>query len=267
MHGESGVSVYIDDIILTGASDEEHRGTLDKVLERLELAGLRLKAEKCVFMQPRVVYLGHVIDEQGLHPTEDKVKAIRDAPSPKNVTELKGLINYYSKFLENLSSKLSPLYVLLRKNTKWHWGKEQQEAFQAAKEALQKDSFLTHFDPAKRLVLACDASNYVLGAVLCHEMDDSQERPVAFVPRTMNVAEKKYSQLEKEAFAVVFGVKKFHTYLYGRSFRLESDHQPLSYFIEENSTDGIISHTEVGIDTCTLPVYHLLQTWKEAEQC
>ena len=143
LQGLKGVSVYIDDIILTGASDEEHRGTLDKVLERLKLAGLRLKTEKCFFMQPRVVYLGHVIDEQGLHPTEDKVKAIRDAPSPKNVTELKaflGQINYYSKFLENLSSKLSPMYVLLRKNTKWQWGKEQQEAFQAAKEALQKDS-------------------------------------------------------------------------------------------------------------------------------
>ena len=90
LQGLKGVSVYIDDIILTGASDEEHRGTLDKVLERLELAGLRLRTEKCFFMQPRVVYLGHVIDEQGLHPTEDKVKAIRDAPSPKNVTPFLG---------------------------------------------------------------------------------------------------------------------------------------------------------------------------------
>ena len=100
--------------------------------------------------------------------------------------------------------------------------------------ATEKDSILTHFDPTKRLVLACDASNYGLGAVLSHVMDDGQERPVAFVSRTMNVAEKKYSQLEKEALAVVFGVKKFHTYLYGRSFRLESDHQPLSYLLNES---------------------------------
>ena len=181
--------------------------------------------------------------------------------------------NYYSKFLENLSSKLSPLYVLLHKNTKWHWGKEQQEAFQAAKEALQKDSFLNHFDPAKRLVLACDASNYGLGAVLSHVMDDGQERPVAFVSRTMNVAGKKYSQLEKEALAVVFGVKKFHTYLYGRSFGLEADHQPLLYLLNELRRIPQMASSRIQRWALTLAPYHpstnglaerALQSFKQA---
>jgi hypothetical protein len=86
-----------------------------------------------------------------------------------------------------------------------------------------------HFDPAKPVVLTCDASYYVLGAVLSHVMEDGQDRPIAFASRTLNSAERKYAQVEKEALAIVFGVKKFHTYLYGRKFEIESDHRPLSY--------------------------------------
>ena len=82
------VVVYIDDILITGASDAEHLQTLEKVLNRLERSGLRLKRDKCVLMAESVVYLGHKIDKMGLHPTEEKVRAVQEAPRPKNVTEL-----------------------------------------------------------------------------------------------------------------------------------------------------------------------------------
>jgi len=99
--------VYLDDILITGRTDAEHIETLDKVLSRLEDAGLRLKRNKCVFMAESVDYLGHRIDQEGLHPTEEKLEAVRDAPKPRNVTELRsylGLLTYYSKFLPNLAS-------------------------------------------------------------------------------------------------------------------------------------------------------------------
>ena len=113
LQGIKGVSVYIDDILISGSTVEEHLQTLDKVLERLNNAGLRLNKYKCFFLRSWIKYLGHIIDKDGLHPTKEKVQAIREAPTPRNVGELRsffGIINYYSRFLPNLSSKLAPLY-------------------------------------------------------------------------------------------------------------------------------------------------------------
>ena len=146
----------------------------------MEEAGFTLKKVKCSFLQPDIDFLGYHIDAEGRHPMNDKVRAIREAPTPRNVSELHsflGIINYYSKFLPNLSSTLKPLYVLLLKHRKWTWGAEQEKAFNAAKQALQQNSLLVHFDPKKRLVLACDASPYGIGAVLSHVMEDGTERP------------------------------------------------------------------------------------------
>ena len=100
-------------------------------------------------MAPSVEYLGHVIDAAGLHPTKAKVKAITEAPDPKNVAELRsflGLINYYGKFLPNLSSTLAPMYKLLQQHTQWHLGDAQATAFKAAKGALQSSILLVHYD-------------------------------------------------------------------------------------------------------------------------
>ena len=119
LKGIDGVVVYIDDILVTGKTEEEHLSALGEVLTRLESAGLHLKKEKCSFLCESVTYLGHRIDANGLSPLPEKVAAVRDAPIPKNVAELKsylGLLSYYSKFLSNLSTVLAPLYRLLRKS-------------------------------------------------------------------------------------------------------------------------------------------------------
>ena len=139
LQGIPGVVVYIDDILLTGSSQEEHLKALEKVLDCLEKAGLRIRKDKCKFMAPSVIYLGHKIDAGGLHPLPDKIKAIVDAPSPRNVHELKsylGLLSYYSKFMPNLATVLAPLYQLLRKDFRWRWTQTEKEAFKASKELL-----------------------------------------------------------------------------------------------------------------------------------
>jgi hypothetical protein len=115
------------------------------------------------FLLPTVEYLGHVISAEGLQPSERKVRAIKEAPCPKDITQLKsflGLVNYYGKFIPNLSTQLAPLHKLLQKRVGWHWGKEQEEAFQNIKNNLPTAPVLTHYDPEKPLILTCDASPY-----------------------------------------------------------------------------------------------------------
>ena len=173
--------VYLDDILITGHTEEEHLKSLEEVLSRLEKAGLRVKRKKCEFMRSSVEYLGHRIDETGLHPLLNKIRAIKEAPTPRSVHELKsylGILTYYGKFLPNLSSTLYPLYRLLRKDQPWLWGAEQKNAFATSKDLLTADKFLTHFDPTLKLSLMCDASAYGVGAVLAHVMPDGSEKPI-----------------------------------------------------------------------------------------
>lgn len=115
----------------------------------MTLAGIRLNRSKCAFMLSKVVYLGHMNDEHGLHLTEEEVKPIKEAPLPKNITELRaflGIVNYYGKFLPNLSSQLSPLHELFMKGSEWRWTKRQEKAFQTAKDMLQANSLLVHYN-------------------------------------------------------------------------------------------------------------------------
>ena len=237
LQGIEGVVVYLDDILITGSSEDTHLKTLDEVLNRLDEAGLRVKQAKCEFFKPSVTYLGHRIDANGLQPLLDRVQAIKEAPTPTSVTELKsylGMLTYYSKFLPNLSSTLHPLHLLLRKDVKWEWGVAQARAFAASKELLTSDKCLTHFDSSLKLTLACDASAYGLGAVLSHKMPDGSERPIAYSSRTLNAAERHYSQLEKEGLACIFGIKRFHDYVFGHSFELVTDHKPLLGLLKED---------------------------------
>ena len=259
-----GVSVYLDDILVTGSTIDDHLQNLDKVLNILATASLKLNRTKCTFLMPQVEYLGHTIDQHGLHPTKEKVKTIREASQPCNVNELRsfiGIITYYGKFMPNLSTKLAPLYGLLQKEAKWQWGSKQAKAFQDAKNALQDDTLLVHYDSSKQLVLACDASLYGVGVVLSYIMEDGGELPVAYASRTVTTAKKNYSQLEKEVLAVVYEVSKFHYYLYGRHFIIQSDHQPLSYLFSNSkaispTTSSRIKHWPLTLSTYSYTITH-----------
>ena len=231
LQGIEGVACYIDDIIITGKSDEEHLSHLEEVLKRLVRHGVHVNRAKCCFLKPSVVFLGHRIDASGIHPTDEKLKAIVSAPAPKNVQELRsflGLINYYGKFIPQAATILAPLNELLRQNVKWRWSTKCQESFQQAKETLISSNVLMHYDPSLPIRLAGDASAYGLGAVIAHVLPDGSERPVAFASRTLTSSEKNYAQVEKEALSLIFGVKHFHTYLYGRVFTIVTDHKPLT---------------------------------------
>jgi hypothetical protein len=161
-------------------------------------------------------------------------------PPPTNIKELEafiGKVNYYSKFLSNFSDKCAPLNCLRRHAIKWHWSQECQTAFDDLKRDIAEATTLAHFDPKLPLILATDASNYGLGAVILHRYADGSERPIAHASKTLTPAEKNYSQIEKEALSIIYGVKKFNQYLIGRRFELFTDHQPLLTIF--NPTKGI----------------------------
>ena len=169
---------------------------------------MRLKPNKCAFLLPAVEYLGHHISAEGIRPTQEKIRAIMEAPAPQDVTQLRaflGLVNYYGKFVGQMSSILAPLYKLLEKKTRWNWGQAQQTAFQLAKQKLTSASVL---NPQKPLILSCDASPYGIGAVIAHQTPEG-EKPIAFASRSLSPAEKNYAHLDKEGLSIIFGVKKF----------------------------------------------------------
>ena len=230
LRDQEGVSCYLDDILISGSSPEEHDRRLRNVLNCLQSAGLRLKLDKCQFGLKEVQYLGFRIDGEGIHPSESKVEAIVKAPEPKDVSQLRaylGLLNFYRKFIPKASTLLEPLNKLLRSKVAWHWDSEQKDAFEASKKVLLNSNLLVHFDPTKPLVLVADSSSYGVGAVLCH-LIDGVERPICFASRTLTPTERNYSQLEKEALAIIYALRQFHFYLWGQNnFTLVTDHKPL----------------------------------------
>ena len=219
----------MDDILISGRNDAEHLQNLEHVLQRLQKYGLRVKPEKCMFMQDRVEYMGRRISAQGIQPTDEKVKAIKDAPQPQNITELRsflGMVNFQALFVPHLSTIIHPLHDLLC-DKPWEWTNTHTKAFNTVKDILTSDKVLTHYDAKRPLVLAADASPYGLGAVILHTYEDGSQKPIAYASRSLGKHEKGYAQLDKEALAIMFGLKKFRMYVYGRKFTILTDHKPL----------------------------------------
>lgn len=229
LSGCQGTVAFMDDVVVTGRSDKEHMQNLTLVLQRFRDAGFRINRDKCEFNQKKIAYLGYVIDEEGLHKDAKKVEAIVNMPTPNSITQIKsfcGLVNYYGKFIPNVSSILKPLYDAATKN-KFEWSAQCELAMTKVKELIVSDTVLVHFDPEKPLILHTDASDYGIGACLSHKMKNGTERPIIFISRTLSSHERNYSMIDKESLAIYFGVRKCAQYLLGRKFEIKTDHKPL----------------------------------------
>ena len=228
--GLTGVAAFIDDIIVTAASQDELLQRLFSVFSRIEEHGFRVKAEKCEFFRDKIKYLGFIIDKYGRKPDPENTKAIENMQAPVNIKTLRsflGLVSHYSAFLPELHRVRAPLNSLLKKDTTWDWSDACQSAFTKVKTLLSSNLLLTHYDPSMDIVVVSDASNYGVGAVISHVFPDSSQKAIAHASRSLTPAERNYSQIEKEALAIVFAIKKFHKMLYGRHFTLITDHKPL----------------------------------------
>ena len=216
---------YLDDIVISSKTKELHREHLNKVFAQIREFGFKVKEAKCDFCMNKIKYLGHIIDKDERRAEPERATAIKDMLAPDNVTTLQsflGLADYYKSFIKNLHDLCTPLNELLKKDKKWRWTPECQTAFDQIKKALPSDLFLTHYDPKLEIIVASDASSYGVGSCILHKMPDGTKKPIAHASRTLLLAEKHYSQIEKEALGI-----KFHRYLHGRFFTLQTDHKPL----------------------------------------
>ncbi|CAH8430770.1 unnamed protein product [Dicrocoelium dendriticum] len=223
--GLSGVAAYLDDIIIKASTFRELTERLEAVLHRVNDYGFHLKAEKCNTGMKCVKYLGFIIDKDGRRPDPSNISAIRQMPPPDNVAKLRsflGLISHYSSFVPEMHRLRGPLNELLVKDRKFVWSPECQAAFDNVKSILCSDLLLTHFNPELEIVVAADASDYGIGAVISHIFPNGSEKAVAHAARSLTPAERNYGQIEKEALAIVFAVKRFHKMLYGRKFTLKA---------------------------------------------
>ena len=230
--------VRVDDILISGRNDTEHLSNLRAVLTKLKEAGLNLCMSKCKFMQDEVTYCGYVVSRSGIKPMPSNVEAVQEAPAPTCVTELRsflGMVNYYNMYLPDMATQTEPLHSLLRKGVVWEWSGECEAAFKKVKKLLCEAPLLVLFDMKRPIIVHCDASNYGVGAVLSHVMEDGSEKPVCYASRTLSTAERNYATVEKEGLALVYAVRKFHQFLFGNQFTMITDHKPLLGLFSENS--------------------------------
>lgn len=221
-----GVQIIFDDIIVAGKTELEHDRALVAVLERARERNIKFNPDKFQYNIKEVRYMGHVLSGKGVHPDDQRIKAIVAMPAPTSVKEVRrfmGMVNYVGKFIPRLSAISEPLRNLLKADSDWQWEHEQQKSFQEIKDRLCSAPVLAFFDSKEETVLQVDASKGGLGACLMQA-----GRPIAYASRSLTDTERdSYAQIEKELLAIVFGVEKFHYYVYGRKTVIQSDHKPL----------------------------------------
>ena len=226
--------MYMDDIIIFGATLQEHNENLKKILKKLRTHGLKLQSEKCGILRKECLFLGHRVTKEGIFPDESKFDAVRNFPRPKNRKQIRsflGLTGYYRKFIKDYGKIAGPLNKLTSTNVDFSWGDQQEIAFDKLKNLLINPPVLIYPNFQEEFILTTDASGTGIGAVLS-QIREGKDRPIAFASRALNkreLATTHESATEKELLAIVWSVKHFRQYLYGRKFTVFTDHQPLRY--------------------------------------
>lgn len=229
-----GVVAIADDITVYGKDEEEHDVNLHRLMTRARERGLVFNPAKCIFKTKEIPFFGSIYAANGVRPDPQKVQAITDIRTPECVQDLQsflGMVTYLAPFIPCLSEHTTPLRQLLHQESLFQWQSEHQNAFDTLKHLIQEASTLSYFDPNLPSVLQVDASQTALGAVLTQ-----QGKPVAFASKSLTDTETRYANIEREMLACVFGAERFHTYIYGKSFIIESDHKPLEMISRKTLT-------------------------------
>ncbi len=210
----NSVYIYLDDIIITSKDTMSHKETLKSVLIRLQEVGLKLKLTKCEFLTPRIKFLGHEVDEQGIHTVDDKIAAVAQFPQPKtleNVRSFLGITGYYCPFIKNFAARANPLTQLLKKDTPFHWGSEQESSFKDLKHTLTHATVLVFHNFDDPFIIFTDTSGVGIGAVLMQTDRAGKQHVIVFASRALTPAEKHYSVIHLEILAVVWHCNIFET--------------------------------------------------------
>ncbi|GJU93738.1 hypothetical protein Tco_1318494 [Tanacetum coccineum] len=201
------------------------------ILELLKNEELYAKFSKCEFWIPKVQFLGHVIDSEGIHVDPAKIESIKDWASPKSPTEIRqflGLAGYYRRFIEGFSKIAKPMTKLTQKKIKFEWGDKQEAAFQLLKQKLCSAPILALPEGSEDFIAYCDASKKGLGAVLMQ-----REKVISYASRQLKIHEKNYTTHDLELGAVVFALKIWRHYLYGTKCTVFTDHKSLQHILDQ----------------------------------
>lgn len=221
--------VYLDDVIVYSTSLQEHINRLKLIFERFRQSNFKVQLDKSEFLHKEVAYLGHKITKEGVKPDPAKIDAVKNFPIPTTQKEIKsflGLAGYYRRFIKDFAKISKPLTLCLKKNAKVVHNQSFRESFNHLKKLLINAPILRYPDFTQTFVLTTDASNIAIGAVLS-QSNPPNDNPVAYASRTLNETEQRYSTIEKELLAIVWACRYFRPYLYGRKFKIFTDHRPL----------------------------------------
>jgi transposase InsO family protein len=224
------VHCHLDDVLIATKPGQDHDQLLAEVKRRLEKACLPINDKKSVYRQKEVNHLGYRIRANQIRPDSGKVKNLRDVPVPREAKELQRFVcaaGFYAKFIPKFADVVHPLRELVRAET-YKWESEHGKAFECLKDALC-GCVLKAFNPKEDVELICDASAVAVGAVL-----SQGGQPVLYISKTLSQAERNYSQLDREALAIIYAVKRLHKYVYGRKFAIVTDHKPLEYILKQD---------------------------------
>lgn len=217
---------YLDDILIPSVTIAQGIEKLRMVLEAFRVAGMTFKLNKCRFLQTQIEYLGHEITGQGIKPGRDKIRAVSEFPTPKDVHEVRrflGLASYFRKFIQGFAAIAKPLSELTRKNSVFAWNPEQEGAFSDLKRKLTERPVLAIYNKDAKTEVHCDASKIGLGGILMQEQSDKSLKPVQYFSRATTKEEQNYHSYELETLAVVSTLKKFRVYLIGSKFKIITD--------------------------------------------
>lgn len=257
-HMEQYVFVYLDDIVVVTQTFEKHLEVLREVFDRLRGAGLTVRRDKCQFCRPELKFLGYVVDASGLHCDPDKVVAILNIPTPKNVTEVRrflGITSWYRRFIPDCATLLAPITKLLRKGNRFAWSEECETAFRVVKEHLVSSPVISCPDFSRPFVIQTDASDFGLGAVLSQNFPEG-ERVVSFISRSLTRSERKFSTTEKECLAVLWAIEKFRPYVEATHFTVVTDHFALLWLNNLKDPSGRLARWCVKLQQFDFDIIH-----------
>lgn len=220
-----GVIVYADDVLVYGSTINEHNINLQRVLQKAQEVNLKFNKSKCVFGTTTIKYLGHIYSKNGVSPDPEKVKAVKEMPSPTCVKDLQrflGILNYLGGFIKNLASETESLRGLIKKSCEFQWNATYEKIYNHLKDIICQAPVLAHFDPKQPIVLSVDSSQAAVGAVLLQN-----NHPICYASQSLTNNQQQMAQIEKELYAIVFGCLRFHQYIYGSRITVETDHRPL----------------------------------------
>ena len=251
------VIVYIDDILIFTDNLEEHLEIIEKVLKALEEYNFKVEINKCEFLREEIKFLGHIINENGVQPDQEKIEAVQKFEVPVNKKQIRqflGMSGFYRRFIKNYAEIAKVLSDLLRNEIKWEWSDKHQEAFDNLKKRLCEFPILIYPDLNKEFLLFTDASGYAIGACLA-QGTIKKHNPVAYYSRVLRGAEERYSTYEKEALAIYESIRHFRQYLYANKFTVVTDHKPLTT-MQEAENNGRVQKMRLKLQGYDFDIVH-----------